>query len=82
MSDIVERLRDTGVSTGWEAVIRDAHEAADTIASLCATNERLRAVLQDIYRTTSDVATARKADAALEASFDGAALAEEKQNGV
>ena len=40
MNDIVERLRDTGVSTGWEAVIRDAHEAADTIATLRAEVER------------------------------------------
>jgi hypothetical protein len=47
MSDIVERLRDTGVSTGWEAVIRDAHEAADTIATLRAEVETVGAMHRD-----------------------------------
>ena len=49
-TDIVERLRDTGVSTGWEAVIRDAHEAADTIATLRADLQKLRAELAEAER--------------------------------
>lgn len=51
MADLVERLREHRMTTDWQVAVREAHEAADTIARLTAGVVRLRSLLVKAIET-------------------------------